>query len=175
MIAIAAVSQNFVMGNVSQPKQLPFGKQKDDLRFFKEKTIGKNLLVGPKTFETISHLKERNFYIVANHDKEIPSNGWLNNPKVLGIVDSTLFTNDDHPAINMFQTEKFIVAGGAWLYEKTIPYCSELYLTVFDFEVDLREDNLYFPFLRYELNKLFKTVTKVRRLEQGTIYHYSNE
>lgn len=172
MIAIAAVSKNFVMGNSSDPKNLPFGKQKDDLQFFKEKTIGKNLLIGPKTFSTISHLKERNFYIVANHDKDIPSNGWLNNSKVLGIVDSTLFTNDDHPAIEMFQAEKFIVAGGAWLYHKTIPHCSELYLTIFDFDVDLEENNLYFPFLSYELNQLFRNKIEVRRLENGTIYHY---
>ena len=58
---IVAVSTNGVIGNGDDiPWHIP-----SDLKRFKEKTEGKCCIVGRKTYETIKHLKNRNFVVVT--------------------------------------------------------------------------------------------------------------
>lgn len=162
MIALAAVTENFVMGQKSS-STLPWPHQSDDLKWFKENTLDRNVLVGPKTYESIRHLKRRNFQIVANSDREFPLAD-----NILSVSDHSLITSNPH------NYKDSIVIGGAWVYSKLIPLCDTLYLTVFDFKVDLGEDALYFPFSMFELKSLFKTSKMMdRKIENGIIYEFT--
>lgn len=163
MIALAAITNNFVMGQKSNT-DLPWPKQKDDLSWFKEMTMGKNLLVGPKTFNTIRHLKGRNFYVFVNDEITIQQDN------VLGVVNFELLAEEQQ---KKFDSDDMVLAGGSWLYAKLLAKCTKLYLTIFDFSLDLGENALYFPWSNVELRNLFPKQREYRRVENGTIFEYS--
>lgn len=46
---------------------MPWPHNKTDMAFFKERTLGKVLVCGSKTYETIKHLPDRGFIVVSNN------------------------------------------------------------------------------------------------------------
>ena len=66
MKAILAVSKNNIIAkNNKIPWYLP-----EDLKFFYNKTINNNIIVGRKTFETLPKLKKRNIFVLTR-DKNL--------------------------------------------------------------------------------------------------------
>ncbi len=109
-----------------------------DLKFFKETTMGKSIIMGRKTFQSLPKALpgRKNIVISRNADFEAPG--------------ATVVT-DTEAALRESETEEVFIIGGASIYEAFFPLSSKLYITEVDFtsekadvffpEVDLSEWN----------------------------------
>jgi len=124
MKAIIAMAENRVIGKNGG---LPWPSIKEDFRWFKEFTIGKKLIVGKNTFDTLPLLKNREILILTRRVEELDSyitNQYLvNNNNLTGkLIDAT--------DISLIESDKdLIVAGGAKTYVNLLPYITEFYVT----------------------------------------------
>lgn len=77
-IAIFATDLAFGFG---KGDTMPWPYNRKDMEFFKKNTLGKTLVCGSKTYETIKHLKNRGFIIVSNNTEyglnRVPPNGLI--------------------------------------------------------------------------------------------------
>lgn len=107
----------------------------DDLKFFKEKTTGKTIVMGYNTFLSLPKLLPNRKHIVLSSDK-------------LDIKDVTSFNNleDLIKFIKEIEEEVFII-GGASIYKQFICLVDKMYLT--EVESEFKEADVYFP----EFNK----------------------
>lgn len=109
--AIVASALNGVIGaNNTLPWHLP-----EDLKFFKEKTLRKTLLMGRKTFESLPKLLPgRKTIILSTQSLNVPGARVI--PSFETVFDLAL-------------EDELWVCGGAQVYALALPYCQELYLT----------------------------------------------
>lgn len=111
--AIVAMSQNRVIGQHNQlPWHLPA-----DLRHFKQLTMGKPILMGRKTFESIGKALPGRCNVVLTHDTYFKAPGCL----VVNALDTAL------TAVNY--SEEVFVIGGAVLLKQLLPKITRIYLT----------------------------------------------
>ncbi|HAS50304.1 MAG TPA: type 3 dihydrofolate reductase [Gammaproteobacteria bacterium] len=123
---IAALAHNRVIGmNNHLPWHLPA-----DLRFFKQTTMGKPLLMGRRTWESIGRPLPGRRMIVLTSNPACSAPGCT----VAHSLAEALATADPVPEI--------MVIGGATLYAQTLPLAIRLYLTVV--QADLPGD-VWFP------------------------------
>lgn len=103
----------------------------DDLKFFKEKTTGKTIVMGYNTFLSLPKLLPNRKHIVLSTDK-------------LDIKDVTSFTNLDEliKFIKEIDEEVFII-GGASIYKQFINLVDKMYLT--EVESEFKKADVYFP------------------------------
>jgi dihydrofolate reductase len=151
MIAVAAMAANRVIGDRGGiPWHLP-----EDLRWFKELTMGGTLLMGRVTYDSIGRpLPGRETIVMSRQDGLVI-------PGVRVIRD--LSSLPELPV----QGEVFVV-GGAEIYRVALPYCRDLYLT----EV-LREvaGDRKFPVFE----ELFRFSAVLRETPEMRIVHYVND
>jgi len=130
MKAIIAISKNRAIGLNGK---LPWGNvYKDDFKWFKEFTMGKTLVVGWNTFNSLPRLKGRRGIVLDKkwdgnimYDIENPFD-WLDikNPRPVWNGAEYTFNPNDYPDA--------IVAGGKKTYEFLMPYITEFYVTHID-------------------------------------------
>lgn len=111
---VAAMASNRVIGiNNRLPWHLPA-----DFKHFKRVTMGKPILMGRKTFESIGHpLPGRtNIIITSNHAYRAAG---------CHVVNSI----DDALAVTANSAEVMVI-GGASFYQQTLPMAQRIYLTV---------------------------------------------
>jgi len=114
--AIVAVSENNAIGKDNQlPWHLP-----DDLKFFKKTTMGKPVLMGRKTFESLGKPLPGRLNIVVSHqhDLHLPEGVLLYNN-----LDEALKRLEEEPV-----DEAFIIGGGK-IFEETMNDLDRLYVT----------------------------------------------
>lgn len=118
---IAAMAKNRVIGRDNKmPWHLP-----DDLKFFKAKTLGKPVIMGRKTFESLGCRPLPNRpNIVISRNPEYGAQG----VQVFASVDDALAT--------VSGCEEVIIMGGGQLYEQMLPRADRLYLTLIDAELE---------------------------------------
>ena len=119
MIAVAAMATNRVIGADGKiPWHLP-----EDLRWFKELTMGGTLLMGRVTYDSIGRpLPGRKTIILSRQDGlQVPGVGVIRDLSKLRGAET--------------QGEIFVV-GGAEVYRVTLPFCRDLYLTEVHMDVD---------------------------------------
>jgi dihydrofolate reductase len=119
---IAAMAKNRVIGrNNALPWHLP-----EDLKYFKATTLGKPILMGRKTFDSIGKPLPGRTSVVLTRNPEWSFDGCL----VVPSLDAALARLADR--------EEVLVIGGADLYQQTLPRADRLYLTEInaDFEGD---------------------------------------
>jgi len=124
--AIVAMAENRVIGRDNQlPWRLPA-----DLRHFKELTLGKPILMGRKTHESIGRVLpgRRNIIMTRNRDYQAPGTERVHS---LAEVFKTLLPTDE-----------LMLIGGAELYRELLPQVGRLYLT--QVHADVKGDS-YFP------------------------------
>ena len=110
---IAALARNRVIGHDNRlPWHLPA-----DLRFFKQTTMGKPLLMGRRTWESIGRPLPGRRMIVLSRDPVYQAPGCV----VARSLDDAL---EKAGAVS-----EVMVIGGAMLYEQTLPLAKRLYLT----------------------------------------------
>jgi dihydrofolate reductase len=166
MKAIVATSKNNIIGNDGQiPWQCP-----EDLKWFKEFTTGKRLIVGRKTWDSLPDLQYRRFCILTNQydlTNYVDSSYDFENDlawEYMGVKYLEVILENE----KNFENDDMIVAGGAKIYELMIPHITEFYQTVVDIEC---EGDTKFPF---QFSDHFQCVEEYRKLsEKATVYKWS--
>ena len=126
MKAIIAMAQNRVIG---KNNGLPWPSIKEDFKWFKEFTMGKTLIVGKTTFDTLPLLKNRECLVLTKPveaiDAYITNQYMVNNNAMTG----QMITMEDVESYSRFRKDYLIVVGGAKTYVKLLPYITEFYVT----------------------------------------------
>ncbi|MGO1247073.1 MAG: type 3 dihydrofolate reductase [Oceanisphaera sp.] len=124
---IVAMARNGVIGkDNTMPWHLPA-----DLAYFKQTTLGKPIVMGRNTFNSIGKpLPGRRNVIVSRSLTQAPAG--------TEVVDSP----EAALALLQDETEVMIMGGGA-LYQAMLPFTQRLYLTLIEAEI---EGDTYFPF-----------------------------
>ena len=128
---ICAMDQNRLIGKDNTlPWHLPA-----DLAFFKRTTIGKPILMGRKTFQSIGRPLPGRQNIIITRDKSFNAEGC----DVVNTIDQALKL--------CVQQEDIMLIGGASLYEQTITQADYLYVTEIHHQF---EGDTWFPALHSE-------------------------
>ena len=123
---IAAIGRNRELG---QGNQLIW-HIKEDLKNFKNLTMGKYIIMGKNTYESLpKHLEGRKYIVLSSSLSEI-ENG--------------LLFNDFNKLLEFIKDvdEEVMIIGGASIYKLFLPFADKLYLTEIDSE---EKADVYFP------------------------------
>lgn len=114
----------------------------EDLKFFKEKTDGKTIIMGSNTFYSLPKVLPNRHHIVLTLDEyEFPS-------------DVEVYHNFDDLLKNLEKKdEQMFIIGGAAIYNLFIDYVDSMYITEIDKEYDA---DRFFP--EFDKNKWNRTV-----------------
>ena len=127
--AIAAISENGVIGvNNKLPWRLP-----QDLKNFRSITMGKPIIMGRKTFESLGHPLPGRRNIVLTHDKTLKLEGC----SIFNALDDALDSIS-----SSYEEPEAIIIGGASIFEQTLSRISRLYLT---FILQKYKGDTFFP------------------------------
>ncbi len=158
-IIVAKATNNIIGRDNDLPWHLP-----EDLQYFKKITMGKPILMGRRTFESIGRVLPGRINVVITKDKEFI----YDDVSIYHSIEDTL------EALSLFK-EVFII-GGESCYQQFLEYTDRLYITQInrDFEGDTyfpeiqlddwieiirkdfpetKERNFSYSFLIYERNK----------------------
>lgn len=134
---IVAVAENGVLGvDNSLPWRLP-----EDLKYFKKVTMGKPIVMGRKTYESIGRALPGRANIVVSRNPDFSAPGI----DVVASVDEALSLAGDL-ARGDGQNELMVI-GGAAIYALAIPIADRLYLTEVHAEFN---GDAYMPFVDWE-------------------------
>ncbi len=123
---IAAMANNRVIGKDNQmPWHLP-----EDLKHFKAMTLGKPILMGRKTYESIGRALPGRLNIVISRQEDLT---------ISGVICVTSFESAIYAATG---EEELVVIGGGQLYASLLSKADKLYLTEINLDVD---GDTYFP------------------------------
>lgn len=104
-----------------------------DLKYFKEKTMGKTVVMGRKTLESLPGGKPlpKRTNIVLTRDANFQKEGCI-------------IVNSIEELLEKYGEQELMVMGGAEIYTKLLPYCDTCYITEIDkeFEADKFIPNL---------------------------------
>lgn len=104
---------------------------KEDMNWFKKHTVGKVVVMGRATYESIGRPLDKRVNVVLSRDKNY-------NPHkdvvVMGSVEQVL--------ANMKREREVMIIGGEEIYKQFFPYATRLYLTEIDKEF---EADSFFP------------------------------
>jgi dihydrofolate reductase len=133
---IVAMANNRVIGKGNEmPWHLPA-----DLAHFKAKTLGKPIVMGRKTYESIGRPLPGRLNIVMSRNK----NYTLEGCEVVGSLKEALALVKD--------VEEVMIIGGGYLYEQALPLADKLYLTFID--LDVSGDTLFPDYEKLPLTEL---------------------
>ena len=117
---IVALAENNAIGfNNTMPWHLP-----EDLKYFKKITMGKSLIMGRKTHDSVGFALPGRFNIIISRSKSIDG---IAGTVVASTPDEALFFAKQY-AENRGQDE-IMVIGGAQLYRHFLPQADRLYIT----------------------------------------------
>lgn len=125
---IVAMDQNRLIGrDGALPWRLP-----NDLAHFKRNTLGKTVLMGRKTWDSLGRpLPGRDNWVVSRDPAFVPSGA-----RAFGSLDAALAAH---------QHGELMVIGGAELYRQTLSQARRLYLTQVLAQLDPLPGDVYFP------------------------------
>ncbi|HEY6529954.1 MAG TPA: dihydrofolate reductase [Cellvibrionaceae bacterium] len=129
---ICAMSLNRVIGRNNQlPWHLPA-----DLQFFKRTTLGKPIIMGRKTYESIGRPLPGRTNIVITRQQHLQYDG------VHLATSLPMAIEKAQHAARAADKDEFFVIGGADLYEQALPLAQVLYVTQVQAHID---GDAYFP------------------------------
>ncbi|MGE5393059.1 MAG: dihydrofolate reductase [Candidatus Saccharibacteria bacterium] len=129
---IAAVGKRSVIG---RKNDLPW-HIKEDLRKFKELTFGKTVVMGRKTYDSITGrlngpLPNRRNVVISKED-------WPDKPS-----DVVVYHDLDSALNDLRKEDEVMIIGGASIYRQTIDRVDRLYITEVD--QDVPDGDTFFP------------------------------
>ena len=146
---IAAMDQNRLIGNNNQlPWHLPA-----DFAHFKTVTMGKPIIMGRKTFESIGKPLPGRTNIVLSRNPGIGFDGVV----CVGSFEQALAAVPD--------ADEIMIIGGSTIYEMLLPQVSRLYLTYVD---GAFEGDAWFP--KFDENQWFEKETIARQADEKNAY-----
>lgn len=123
---IAAMTTNRVIGlNNQMPWHLP-----SELKYFKQITMGKPIIMGRKTFESIGKPLPGRVNIVITHQPNYHAEGIL-------VADSL-----EHAIVLAGDVPEVMIIGGATIYQQALVLADKMYLTLIDLQC---EGDAFFP------------------------------
>ncbi|GFN45058.1 type 3 dihydrofolate reductase [Candidatus Regiella insecticola] len=147
---IAALAHNRVIGMQNlMPWHLPA-----DLAWFKRNTLGKPVIMGRKTFESIGRPLPGRLNIVLSHQPEADQGvTWVSS------IDQALATAVNVPEV--------MIIGGGNLYTQFLPYANRMYLTHISAIV---EGDTYFP--NYANDEWDESFKECHEADNNNSYRY---
>lgn len=155
---IAAIDENRLIGNGPDiPWQLPA-----DLQHFRDMTIGKPVVMGRKTFETLPRplTKRKNIILTRNRDYVAPK-GCIVAHSVDDVIESVKSLTQKYGI-------ELMICGGAPIYAAFLPHARRLYLTRIHATF---EGNVYFP--KFEIAEWEETKRVDCEADEKNPYPYS--
>jgi dihydrofolate reductase len=154
---IVAVSRNGAIGlNNQLPWYLP-----EDLKYFKSVTMGKPLIMGRKTFDSIGRPLPGRANIVLTRDPQWTSDG----VEVVQSVEQALLAGEI--ACEAADVDEIMVIGGEQIYRMTLDLADRIYLTQVDTDV---EGDAFFPDI--DLNNWSQTRVKLPEIIDKHPYQF---
>jgi dihydrofolate reductase len=150
---IVGMAHNRVIGKQNQlPWHLPA-----DLIWFKKTTMGKPIVMGRKTHESIGKALPGRQNVIISRNRKLS-------------YDDCDVVHSPEQAISLLKDEdEIMIIGGALVYEQFLPLAERLYLTQVDADV---EGDAFFP--DYETKADWKRVFKEDHLaDERHAYNYS--
>lgn len=134
-LIVATAQQNVIGVDNQLPWHLP-----QDLKYFKSVTLGKPIIMGRKTFESIGKPLPGRTNIVITRQQNWSFSGVLVAQTIEeAVVIAEQFRNEQQQL-----SEEVMVIGGAEIYRYTLPFADRVYVTRIDIKVD---GDAYFPAL----------------------------
>lgn len=127
MTVIVAVDKNFAIGKDNGLlARLP-----EDMKFFKEKTIGNAVVMGSKTYMSFPKrpLPERENLVITSQPEKYPEV-------------KTFTSIEDFLAYAEKSEKEIYVCGGGMIYKELLPYCEKALITKIDY---IFEGDTFFP------------------------------
>ena len=122
---IAALGNNRVIGNENKLIwNIPA-----DMKRFREITLGKPVIMGRKTFESIGKPLPKRKNIILTRDKNYKADGCI-------------VVNSREDALKSAGDGEVMIIGGAMIYAEFLPIANKMYLTIIGREF---EGDAYFP------------------------------
>ena len=148
---IAALSTNRVIGDKGKIPWFIRG----ELKRFKDITMGHNVVMGRKTFESIGKVLEGRRNIIISNNKSFQADG--------AIVESSF----DFALGQCDKNKDIFIIGGSTIYEMALSYCDYLYLTVIHKSFP---GDTYFP--EYD-SKKWTLINETRNYDLENKFSYS--
>jgi dihydrofolate reductase len=126
-LIVATANKNAIGRNNELPWYLP-----QDLKYFKSVTLGKPVIMGRKTFESIGKPLPGRTNIVVTRQKDWKFAGVL----VAKSVEEALEIGQQFRNEQDSLAEEIMVIGGAEIYRHALPIAKRVYLTRIDVNVD---------------------------------------
>jgi len=128
---IAAMTKNYVIGKDNQmPWHLP-----GDLAHFKALTVGKPIIMGRKTFESIGKALPKRPNIVITRNSDVVANDC----HLVGSLEEAL---ELARRLLAPKEDEIMVIGGTQIFKQAFPLADRMYLTFIDAEL---EGDCFFP------------------------------
>jgi dihydrofolate reductase len=132
-LIVAATTNNVIGRNNELPWHLP-----QDLKYFKSVTLGKPVIMGRKTFESIGKPLPGRTNIVVTRQKDWKFSGVL----VAESIEEALEVGQQFRNEQQNLAEEVMVIGGAEIYRHALPLATKIYLTRINVQVN---GDAYFP------------------------------
>lgn len=127
MIAhIVAAAKNGVIGrNGELPWNIP-----EDMKWFRERTKGRALIMGRKTFESVEHPLPKRLNVVVTRQKDYKPAVTKQDPTAPVIVTDTIENAIEicKKQVDQWMNEIFIIGGGE-IYHQSVKFVDTIYLT----------------------------------------------
>lgn len=147
---IAAVGKNLELGKNNDL----IWHFKEDMKFFKGKTMGHTVVMGRKTFESLPKALPGRKNIVISSNAEYQAQG------------ATVVTSVEE-ALQIADNEEIFVIGGGKIYAEFLPYADKLYLTEIDAEC--ADADTYFP--QFNKSEYIKEIINYYDIDGVEFYH----
>lgn len=149
---IVAHDQNRVIGmDNKMPWHIP-----NELAYFKEKTMGKAIVMGRNTFESIGRPLPGRLNIVVTRNPSYEREGVT----VVHTIEKAIKTAESYH-------DEVMVIGGEQIFEEVLPYADLLYVTLIEHHY---EGDTFFP--PYENDWLLVSSSETVTTDEGLTYIY---
>ncbi|TCS44013.1 dihydrofolate reductase [Reinekea marinisedimentorum] len=155
---IWAMAENRTIGrNNKLPWHLP-----NDLKYFKQLTTGKAVIMGRKTYESIGKPLPNRTNIVITRDESYRAEG----VHVVTSLDQAIELAEASSLVNA--SDEVIVMGGAEIYKLCLPRADRLYITFVHAEV---AGDAFFP--EFDLSQFTEIGREAFSADDSNPYNYS--
>lgn len=123
---IVAAARNGVIGvDGDLPWSIP-----EDMKWFRERTKGRALIMGRKTFESVEHPLPKRLNVVVTRQKDYKPASTKNDPSAPVIVTDTIEKALEicNEQVDKWNNEIFIIGGGE-IYHQSVKFVDTIYLT----------------------------------------------
>ena len=155
IVLIAAISKDRVIGKQGG---IPW-KLKEDLSFFREKTLNASVIMGRATFESIGRPLPNRLNIVMTRSAK----------NIEGIVEAASAEEALKAASKHESTSEVFVIGGENIYKVFLPFANRMIIT--EVELEIEGGDTFFP--EWNIDE-WKELSRDRKEENGIKFSFVN-